>query len=464
MKYTFNDEQLFPRLTAEELAALEAYGDVVDLKSGDILFSEGQEQNKFCIVLTGEVKVTRIVHDQEMILAVHRSGDFTGEVSLLGGGPALATGRAVTESRIRCIPLHEFRSLIASGTPLSIKVLQAITTRRPAADAVVHQREKLISLGRLSAGIAHELNNPAAAAQRAAGHLMDAFRQQQQLGLSLVGSGATVESVERLRSILAISQTKVRRQPLSALERSDQEDQLTEWLEGRHLTEPWKIAPVLAEGGFTVEDLDDIARESQEKCLQAGIRWLASTINASNLIGEIEESTGRISGLVKAIKSYSYMDREGKQEVDVRRGLDDTLTILKHKLKDVEVVRDYDAELPNIWGLGGELNQVWTNIIDNAADALQSSSQTPKRLTIKAHRSDDRSIVVELADNGPGIPRDIQDSIFDPFFTTKPVGSGTGLGLDTCFRIVVNDHAGDLKFRSKPGETRFLVWLPIKAQ
>lgn len=454
--------RLFPSLEGDELLSLEDYGSIAELDSGDILFSEGEEQNKFCVVLAGEIKVTRTVSGQEMVLAVHQIGEFTGEVSMLAGGPAIATGRATKPSSIRCIPLPEFRSLIASGTPLSIKILQAISTRRPVADSIVQQREKMISLGRLSAGIAHELNNPASAASRASAHLKDAFQQQQGFALDLVRSGATEEGISRLRRILEHFQDQKSSLPKDSLEISDRETELMDWLDDRKIDDAWQIAPVFAQAGISVQDLDKIASKTEEKCFALCLRWLHSALNVSYLVGEIEESTTRISGLVKAIKAYSFMDREGKQEIDIRPGIDDTLTILKHKLKDVEVVKHYDAELPSIWALGGELNQVWTNLIDNAADALSGTNAQEKLLTIEVHRFDDQTVFVEIIDNGPGIPAGIKKSIFDPFFTTKPVGSGTGLGLDTCFRIIVTDHQGDIKVKSQPGETRFQVWLPIK--
>jgi steroid delta-isomerase-like uncharacterized protein len=315
------------------------------------------------------------------------------------------------------------------------------------------EQEKMAALGKLSAGIAHELNNPAAAAQRAAKGLREA---------ALKGGLLALEHADQLspdgRGALArvLRETTTDGNVVDALSQLDREEELTNWLEERGFSEAWDLAPILAGAGLDVGRLERLAAEMSDGDLLAGVlMWLGATLELTELADEVGRSVGRISELVQAMKVHTHMDRAAYVETDVQESLENTLTILSHKLKHSAVEREYEDNLPKIWAQAGELNQVWTNLIDNAADAVGSQG----RIQVQAFRDRDR-VTVQIIDNGPGIPAEVQSHIFDPFFTTKEVGEGTGLGLDIVRRVVA-DHGGVVSVDSEPGQTRFTVRLPL---
>ena len=317
------------------------------------------------------------------------------------------------------------------------------------------QRDNLMALGKLSAGLAHELNNPAAAAQRASASLREALETVRDASIRLARHALTAEQRE-----LIIHFEKEAGQPLDGpadpLAQSDREERITTWLERRHLPDAWKVAPVLADAGVEVPKLEALAAEVGDVVLFDALTRIVSIVTISKLISEIEISTRRISDLVRAIKEYSYMDQASMQLVDVPQGLENTLTILHHRLKTgVQVVREYAQNLPKICAYGSELNQIWTNLIANAIEAMHGKGELRVRTALELDR-----VLVEIRDNGPGIPPDVLPHIFEPFFTTKEVGEGTGLGLDTVCRIIRNHH-GEIRVESHPGATRFLVYLPV---
>ena len=331
-------------------------------------------------------------------------------------------------------------------------------TERKRAEEELRQREKLSALGKLSAGLAHELNNPAAAAQRAASQLRDRLEELESLSVRLSQQGLDDTSWARMheakQSLAAVGDAG----ELGALERADSEDAVTLWLDSHGVDDAWQIAPGLVAAGIEDSALDTLANELPETALADALRWMSQSQAIRDLVGTIAASARSISDLVGAVKEHSYMDRAPEQEVNVRDGLESTLRILSHKLKQgVHLVRDFDPELPRIVVLAGELNQVWINLIDNAIDAAGPDGE----IRIRTFRENDR-IVVEVADNGGGIPTHIQSRIFDPFFTTKDVGQGTGLGLDVARRIVTERCGGEIDFRSEPGDTRFWVRLPLR--
>jgi steroid delta-isomerase-like uncharacterized protein len=315
------------------------------------------------------------------------------------------------------------------------------------------EQEKMVALGKLSAGLAHELNNPAAAARRAAGRLRELAPKVHLLALEHAGSLSPQQRDVLTRIVTDVSMPGT--DVLDPLSQSDREEEIAVWLEERGIADAWDLAPILGASSLDTERLEGLASElGGGKSFGGVLEWLAATLESADLSNEVERSVGRISELVGAMKVYTSMDRATYAETDVREGLENTLTILDHKLKGVSVEREYDEDLPKIWANAGELNQVWTNLIDNAADVLGGRG----RLVVRAFR-DTYGVTVEVVDSGPGIQPGIRDHIFDPFFTTKEVGEGTGLGLDIVRRVAAG-HGGVVSVASKPGETRFMVNLP----
>jgi signal transduction histidine kinase len=309
----------------------------------------------------------------------------------------------------------------------------------------------MAALGKLSAGLAHELNNPAAAAQRAADQLRQATREAQLLALEHDGRFSAAGRAALAKLLSEAEAISASHDPLTL---SDREDELGDWLDERGFEEAWELVPTLA-ASFEARRLEELAAEIGDEPLKDAVEWLAATLEITGLAADVSRCAARISELVGAMKRYTYMDRATIGEVDVREGIDDTLAVLAHKLGGLSVTREYEEGLPTVRANGSELNQVWTNLIDNAADAVDGRG----RIGIRVFR-DEGYVVVEVSDSGPGIPRHVRDRIFEPFFTTKDVGEGSGLGLDVV-RRVVSGHGGEVSLRSEPGETTFRVQLPM---
>jgi signal transduction histidine kinase len=344
--------------------------------------------------------------------------------------------------------------------PMAVHMLEGLFFGIKNVQQQVGQRERLLALGSLSAGLTHELNNPAAAAVRATSALRDRVAGMRHK-LGLVASGrfdsAALETLIRLQEEAAERVTKA--PELSPMEASDREDAVGEWLEEHGISGGWDLAPTFVAAGLEAGWLDQVAAVVDDGTLEASIRWLNYTVETELLMNEIEDSTKRVSHLVTAAKQYSQLDRAPYQVIDVHELLKSTLMMLSGKLGDgIKVVKDFDRSLPPIPAYPAELNQVWTNLIDNACSAMGGQGT----LTVRTAREND-CVLVEIGDTGPGVPKEIQSRIFEPFFTTKPVGEGTGLGLDISYRIVVTRHHGDLRVKSEPGNTRFQVLLPIEA-
>jgi signal transduction histidine kinase len=387
------------------------------------------------------------------------------------------TARAVVRTRLLWLPAALFPEMLRRIPPLEPRLVGLLTDRVREFTRIDQQHEKLMALGKLSAGLAHELNNPAAAVQRSSSELRERLVALRSLAASLIGCKLTPgamqaavdlyrQAIERSRdqaggagAAAAAAAAAAELDPIAASER---EEAVNAWLEQRHVERPWELAGTLAQFGIAPADLDGLAAAVPGEALPCLVSWMEGGLAAEGLLGEIANAARRISELVAAIKSYSHMDDgQGRSEVDVRRELESTLTILTHKLrqKGVQVTRDFERDLPSIQAFPGELNQVWTNLLDNAIDAVAEGGH----VTVSARREGEL-LRVEIRDDGPGIPPEIQSRIWEPFFTTKPVGEGTGLGLEVVQRIVVRRHDGTIAVESVPGDTRFTVRLPLKAR
>ncbi|TFV90924.1 cyclic nucleotide-binding domain-containing protein [Blastococcus sp. CT_GayMR20] len=454
---------LFEDLTEDQLAWVADNGDVVECPAGAEVSVEGEPAECFFVLLEGSLSMVRLVGGSEVetVRTDHR-GVYSGAVQFYFGDRLEqrypATVRAVTDCRFLTLPAQPFAAVFRQWYPMAVHLLEGMFVGQRNSAELVGQRERLLALGKLTAGLTHELNNPAAAAARAAAALRERFAGMRHK-LALLSEKKLDGEV--LRALTGLQEEFIARIPgtpdLSALERSDREDALGDWLDRRGVAQPWELAGVFVAAGLGPEDLERVAAAVAPSFLEPALRWLSYTVESETLLAEIADSTGRISSLVDAAKQYSQMDRMPHQPTDLRAGLDATLVMLGAKIAPgVTVVKDYDADLPPVPAYAGELNQVWTNLIHNALDAMAGEGT----LTLRTARDGDCALV-EIVDTGPGIPAELTSRVFEPFFSTKPVGQGTGLGLDVSWRIVVKRHGGDLRVTSRPGDTRFQVVLPL---
>jgi signal transduction histidine kinase len=457
---------LFEKLDPQQLARLCREGRVERFEPGEV-YGEGEAASCFYVLLEGTVVLLRRVGSDDVEVSRTSSrGVYAGAFnSYLGDRVPQVynnTLRVTEPSRFFVLPAKSFADIMQDWFPMAVHLLEGLFFGSKNTQEAIGQRERLLALGSLSAGLTHELNNPAAAAVRATAELRERVAGMRRK-LRFIAAGpydrAALESLIELQERTA--QQVAKAVPLGPLEASDREDALADWLEDRGVDGGWQLAPTFVQAGLDVEWLEQVAAAVDESALDGAVRWLNYTVETELLMNEITDSTNRISHLVGAAKQYSQLDRAPYQVVDVHELLDSTLMMLSGKLgADVAVAKDYDRALPRIPGYPAELNQVWTNLIDNAAAAMRETGGGT--LTVRTARDGDR-MLVEFRDTGPGVPDAIRDRIFDPFFTTKPVGEGTGLGLDISWRIVVNKHGGDLRVQSVPGDTRFQVRLPLTA-
>jgi signal transduction histidine kinase len=463
---------LFADLSPEQLAWVAEHGDVVEVPAGEYPVMEGEQARCFHVLLSGTIAMSRRVGaDDVETTRTGQRGVYFGAVQFyLQDDSALIYSnsvRAITDSVVLALPAREFASAFASWFPMAVHLLEGVLLGMRKSNSQVAERERLLALGKLSAGLTHELNNPAAAAGRATDALRDKVAGMR-AKLAMIADGKIAG--DQLRKLVMAQDEfvkKVRNAPaLSPLQASDLEDELGDWLDERGISGGWELAPVFVAGGLGVEDLDAVrvaaCVDAADAPLEGAIRWLAYTVETESLLREITDATTRISDLVMAAKQYSQLDRAPFRFVDVHEGLDATLVIFGRKLGDqsgISIRKDYDRSLPKIPAYPAELNQVWTNIVDNAIDAMGEQGT----LTVHTRRDpDNERVVIEIGDTGPGIPAEARGRIFEPFFTTKGVGQGTGLGLDVSYRVIVNRHHGDITVESTPGDTRFRVSLPLQ--
>ena len=455
---TLRKISIFKHLTEDELRCF-LNGTEIWLNPEEMLFEQGELVKYFYIVLEGAIKLSRRVINQEIILATYDTGNFFGELPLLAGTPHLATGVAARRSHIYCLHENDFWQMITICPAVRKIILGHMASRMQELQMLSQQQEKLISLGTLSAGLAHELNNPASAANRAAGQLYDTITSLDSLAFRVIEQHLIPTQLESLLELkrYALENTAL---PHSSdpLLQIDLEDQLTQWLESHGVADGWRFAPIFVAAALDTQKLELLKEQLADDVFADVLTWLETTLATAGQMKVLKQGITRVSEIVKAIKEYSHMDRASLLQVDVHEGIESTLTILSYKLKKhkIMVIREYDQNLPHIQAYGSSLNQVWTNLIDNAIDALGEQG----KVWVRTFSGKD-DVVVEIADNGPGIPSAVQSRIFEPFFTTKEVGSGTGLGLDIVFRIVKNQHNGDIRSFCEPGNTRFQVRLPL---
>ncbi|MFD5329417.1 ATP-binding protein [Streptomyces sp. NPDC127092] len=458
---------LFERLSPEQLGRLCAEGRMERFEPGPV-YTEGDPATCFYVMVEGTVVLYRRVGGDDVeVSRTSQRGVYAGAMQAYLGDRVpqtyVNTMRVTEPTRFFVLPAESFADIMREWFPMAAHLLEGLFFGSKNTQRAIGQRERLLALGSLSAGLTHELNNPAAAAVRATAALRERVGKMRHKLAFIARGPYSREALAELIEIQERTAERVAKAPvLTPLEASDREDELTDWLEDHGIPEGWRLAPTFVQAGLDTDWLEQVAATVAEDVLPGAIGWLNYTVETELLMDEIDDSTARISHLVDAAKQYAQLDRAPHRDVDVHELLDSTLLMLSGKIgPEIRVVKDYDRSLPDVPAYPAELNQVWTNLVDNAVAAMGSTGKEGT-LTVRTAREGDRALV-EFRDTGPGVPEDIRSRIFDPFFTTKPVGEGTGLGLDISWRIVVNKHHGSLQVESVPGDTRFQVLLPLTA-
>jgi len=457
---------LFEGLGDDQLAWLAERGRVVEYPAGAVVHAEGTPASCFFVLLSGTLAMSSRVQGGEIEqFRTDYRGAYTGAFNAWlvdAGAPQiyLSTTRAVTPCRFLELPAADFGRAVKEWFPMAVHLLEGSAIQGRAASDTVARHERLVALGAVTAGLTHELNNPVTAVMRATAMLRERLAGTHAEMGALARAGLSGGELAALADLAASARERGGDVPtLSPLETSDREDEMADWLEDHGVGAPWDLAPTLVAAGLDVEWATELSGLLPPEHLETGLAYTVAELESDNLLDDINEAAGRISALLASAKQYTQMDRAPLQSFDVHEGLDSTLTMLGHKLGDgIEVVRDYDRSLPRIPAYPGELNQVWTNLIDNAVDAMAGRGT----LTVRTGTQGDDRMVVEIGDTGPGVPAEARGRVFEPFFTTKEMGKGTGLGLDIAWRIVVGRHKGDIRIESVPGDTRFQVVLPLR--
>lgn len=464
------DENL--KRIAEELRIVEEFGDLPDdellwladhitektFSPGEVISKEGQPANEFIVVIEGLLQYRRDSDSNDPRVWDMEPGEVGGKLPYSRLTHYTGTLRAAKESRVLIGSVDVFPEMIRDTPLLTQRLVGNMLDRTRWVTREIQQTDKLAALGKLSAGLAHELNNPAASAKRAALALSESQEALREATSQLDSRSLSADQRKAILYFerLALLNTQAP-ELMDSLTQSDKEEEISSWLQKNKVQSGWKFAPVLAETSLEISWLEGLKKQVGEEALPEALMRIVSQVSARKLTKEIESSTSRISELVKAIKEYSYMDQAPIQEVDIHQGIESTLVMLKYKLKHgITIEKNFDKSLPHIFAYGSELNQVWTNLIDNASDAMKNGGTLGIRTSL-----DENCVVVEITDTGTGIPKEIQGKIFEPFFTTKKMGEGTGLGLDTVYRIIRRHH-GSITVESKPGNTCFKVRLPLK--
>jgi signal transduction histidine kinase len=436
-----------------------AASEQVAFAAGDELFHEGRPADRLWILLEGEITLSRRVGNQTMTLAtMTQPGQWAGGLAAWGEEDAVfrASGHAVTAGRCLLVPANRLRALVGAWSPFATHLIVGVFQTVRSIDLAARQRQSLVALGELAARLAHEINNPASASLRAVEALRSAAQYMLDALVELAEHGVTADDFLELdRRRVALQEHPVAAD--DALDQADREEIVGAWLEDNGIALAWRMAPVLAPAGVDRAWLEDLEDAVGAEAMSPALRWISSTLGMLALLSELAEATGRIGHLVQDVKIYSAMDRADAQVVEVSAGIESTLAILGPKLDGIDVHRSFAPDVPPVEVYAAELNQVWTNLIDNAVDAMGGSGT----LTVSTARVGD-DIVVEITDTGAGIDPAVQARVFEPFFTTKDVGKGTGLGLDIAWRIVVERHGGEIGLESSSAGTVARVRLPIR--
>ena len=449
---------LFSNFTDQQLDELLEAAEEIHFAEGDVLFTEATPAEQWWVLLEGHADLLRHVGREDVVVAQFRTpGQWSGGFRAWDpAGVYMASAHATSPIRILRMPADRLRALADRWTPFGVHLIRGLMQTVRAVESTVRQRESLVALGRISAGLAHEINNPASAAVRAVDVLESSCTDLTTALRELAARSITAEqfvALDELRQQIAVPAG-----PVSARELSGREDDLYDWLGDHRVDRDWVISPALAAAGLDPAWCERVVGVTSESALGPALEWIAASLSIDSVLAELKDATGRISGLVSAVRSYSQMDRASTQEIDVTEGIDSTLVMLGGRLRPgIEIVRRYATDLPRIEAVAGELHQIWTNLIDNAVDAMEGSGT----LTITTG-VESGSVVVTIADTGPGMPPEVVERAFEAFFTTKDVGKGTGLGLDISRRIVVERHSGQISVTSRPGETAFRVALPMR--
>jgi len=451
---------LFQNVKEQDLDCLGEI-EVIDAPAGAVLMEVGESHLYFWVLLRGEVRATKPEADNgSTLLATLKAGETFGEVPLLTGAGATTVHTETTEdSTLVRVSAPSFWKLMSSCPVVRAGILSNMGRRLEAYQILTLHREKLISLGTLAAGLMHELNNPGAAARRAASQLRENLIHLQEISLRFTETEMNGDQKRCMAQLLAEALRSNKPQVMSSMEQSDAEDALLEWLEGAGVENAWKVAPTLVAVGWKGEDIECAQRAFPPGGLSDALNWLESLVSSLQLVGTIEESITRVTDLVIAVKKYAYDDKNREREIDIPDSIQSTLTILAHKFrqKELSIRKIFGAEMPRIKTTGTGLSQVWTNILDNAIDASPEKGEIVIRTWVEGGKA-----CIGIADQGAGIAPEYREHIFEPFFTTKPAGVGTGLGLDIAHRIVVGQFGGEITFASEPGKTEFVVQIPTE--
>ncbi len=433
---------LFADLPEDDLARLSNGITEIQLAKNETLFDEGDEADNAYVIAEGELEILKESAGRKVRIAVSGPGDVVGEMALLTGEPRSAAARAITHVRLITIPRSCLDDVLSTSVQANRALFSVFIARWREQESRVRQSERMAQIGVLTAGLAHEMNNPAAAVTSGSSGIAGGLEQLLVLA-------------RRLPPDVVLPSPSRTGESLSAMQRADEEESLAQVLKALTVDDPWQIASGLVSSGFVSDDIKDLEGDRARDV----ISFVGASASISSLLSEVAEGSRRLSELVGALKSYSFLDQAPVQEVDIVKGIEDTLLILRSKTRDITITTDFAADLPTIVAYGSQLNQVWTNLIDNAADAIHEAELSNGVITIRTSGQDD-TVMVEVENNGPPIPDDVIDRIFEAFFTTKEPGKGTGLGLDTAYSIVVSQHRGSLTVSSDPASTKFTVTLP----